>query len=115
MNPIHYVVLGSAAAAVLGLAFFALRGDDDSRPPAPVYGVKLPAGYQDWPLIAPAQEAAPLDELRVVVGNEVAMRAYRHDIRPFPDGTVLVKRAWKHVPSPDFTPASIPATPPPCR
>lgn len=109
MSRIHYVVLGSAAAAALGLAFFALRGDDDdARPAAPVYGVKLPAGYQDWPLIAPAQEAAPLDELRVVVGNAVAMRAYRDNVRPFPDGTVLVKRAWKHVPSPDFAPASIP-------
>jgi hypothetical protein len=27
---------------------------------------------------------------------------------PFPDGTVLVKLAWKHVQSPEFEPASIP-------
>ncbi|MFB8830373.1 cytochrome P460 family protein [Azotobacter sp. CWF10] len=107
MNRIHCIVLASAAAA-LGLAVFATRGSEDQRPAAPVYGVKLPVDYQDWPLIAPAQEAAPLDELRVVVGNPVAMRACRDNVRPFPDGTVLVKRAWKHVPSPDFAPASIP-------
>lgn len=75
---------------------------------APVYGVQLPDDYRDWPLVAPAQEAAPLDELRVVLGNPVAMRAYRNGTRPFPDGTVLAKLAWKHVQSPDFEPASIP-------
>lgn len=107
MNRIRYIVLASAAAA-LGVAFFAARDDEDWRPAAPVYGVKLPVGHEDWPLIAPAQEAAPLDELRVVVGNPVAVRAYRDNVRPFSDGTVLVKRAWKHVPSPDFAPASIP-------
>jgi hypothetical protein len=28
---------------------------------------------------------------------------------PFPDGTVLVKLAWKHVQSPEFEPALVPA------
>ncbi|PAU65168.1 cytochrome C oxidase subunit III [Pseudomonas sp. PIC25] len=96
------------ASTALALTVFAAHGSEERRPAAPIYGVELPADYQDWPLIAPAQEAAPLNELRVVVGNAVAMRAYRDGVRPFPDGTVLVKRAWKHVPSPDFAPASIP-------
>ncbi|KRA75567.1 cytochrome C oxidase subunit III [Caulobacter sp. Root656] len=75
---------------------------------SPIYGVSLPNGYRDWTLIAPAQEAAPLDELRAVVGNRKALKTYRAGARPFPDGTVLVKLAWKHTPSPDFPPASIP-------
>ncbi|RDZ27289.1 cytochrome P460 family protein [Lysobacter silvisoli] len=111
MNRLHYL-LPAAAAAALVLAVLACRydGRSDERPGpvAPIYGVGLPEGYPEWPLVAPAQEAAPLDELRAVVANEVAIRAYRQGVRPFPDGSVLVKRAWKHLPSPDFAPASIP-------
>lgn len=97
-----------AAALTLGLIGIVEARDGSRSPAAPIYGVQLPDGYGDWPLVAPAQEAAPLDELRVIVGNPIAMRAYRDNIRPFPDGSVLVKRAWKHEQSPDFEPASIP-------
>ena len=48
-------------------------------------------------MIAVAQEAG-LDELRGVLGNEIAVKAYRQGTLPFPDGTILVKLAWKHVP-----------------
>ena len=88
----------------------AARVGEEPALAAPVFGVTLPDGYRDWPLIAPAQEAAPFNELRVVVGNEVAMQAFRDNQRPFPDGTVLVKRAWKHVPSADFASASVPGS-----
>ncbi|MEL1263335.1 cytochrome P460 family protein [Pseudoxanthomonas putridarboris] len=106
MKPMHAVALLVAVAAVALIA--TARGGEEPPPAAPVFGVTLPDGYRDWPLIAPAQEAAPFDELRAVVGNAVAMRAFRDHQRPFPDGTVLVKRAWKRVPSPDFASASIP-------
>jgi hypothetical protein len=42
------------------------------------------------------------------VGNKIAMDAYRTGTLPFPDGTVLVKLAWKRVQSPEFEPASVP-------
>jgi len=77
-------------------------------PASPIYGVTLPPAYRQWELIAPAEEAEPLDELRVVLGNPVAVQAYRKGTLPFPDGTVLVKLAWKRVPSPEFEPASVP-------
>lgn len=75
---------------------------------SPIYGVRIPAGYRQWQLIAPAEEAAPLNEIRAVLGNAIAVDAYRDGALPFPDGTVLAKLAWKRVPSPDFAPASIP-------
>ena len=75
---------------------------------SPIYGVTLPKGYRQWQLIAPAIEAEPLNELRVVLGNTTAIKAYDQGTLPFPDGTVLVKLAWKHVQSPEFAPASIP-------
>jgi hypothetical protein len=78
------------------------------KPASPIYGVTIPDGYRQWQLIAPAQEAAPLNELRAVLGNAIAIKAYREGTLPFPEGTVLVKLAWKHVQSPEFKPASVP-------
>ncbi|MFK4387350.1 cytochrome P460 family protein [Bradyrhizobium sp. USDA 223] len=75
---------------------------------SPIFGVTIPAGYKQWELIAPAEEAAPLDELRAVVGNQAAIDAYQAGKLPFPDGTVLVKRAWKRKQSPEFASATIP-------
>jgi hypothetical protein len=43
---------------------------------SPIFGVTVPEGYKQWELIAPAEEAAPLDELRAVVGNRTAIDAY---------------------------------------
>ena len=75
---------------------------------SPIYGVTIPDGYRQWQLIAPALEAEPLDELRAVLGNAMAVDAYRKGTLPFPDGTVLVKLAWKQKPSPEFEPATVP-------
>ncbi|MBW7969543.1 cytochrome P460 family protein [Bradyrhizobium sp. BR 10289] len=75
---------------------------------SPIFGVTIPAGYKQWELIAPAEEAAPLDELRAVVGNQIAIDAYQAGKLPFPDGTILVKRAWKRKQSPEFASATVP-------
>jgi hypothetical protein len=75
---------------------------------SPIFGVVIPQGYRQWEMVAPAEEADPLNELRVVLGNTVATTAYRTGALPFPDGTVLVKLAWKHIQSPEFKAASVP-------
>jgi hypothetical protein len=75
---------------------------------SPIFGVTIPDGYKQWELIAPAEEAAPLNELRAVVGNQTAIDAYNDGKLPFPDGTILVKRAWKRTKSPEFASATIP-------
>ncbi|HEY0791206.1 MAG TPA: cytochrome P460 family protein [Chthoniobacterales bacterium] len=99
-------------AAVSLLAVLSLASDGaDTKDASPIFGVTIPQGYRRWELIAPAQEAAPLNELRAVLGNPVAIKAYQEGTLPFPDGTILVKMAWKHVPSPEFAPASIPGAP----
>ncbi len=99
-------------AVVLASSAFALKawsaGPADAENASPIFGVTIPAGYRQWELIAPAQEAEPLNELRAVLGNAVAIKAYRDATLPFPDGTVLAKLAWKHVTSPEFEPASVP-------
>jgi hypothetical protein len=84
------------------------RGTDDNV--SPIYGVTIPAGYRQWELIAVSQEAGRLDELRAILGNDVSIRAYRDATIPFPDGTVIVKLAWKRVPSTEFDGAFVPGS-----
>lgn len=108
MKPLHAGVLAVAVVSCALAMGLATRVGTAAKPSSPFYGVTVPDGYRQWQLIAPAQEAAPLDELRVVLGNDVAVEAYRRGTLPFPEGAVLAKLAWKHVPSPDFEPASIP-------
>jgi len=100
------LVLAAGGAAIS----IAASGSEDAAKPeaSPIYGVTIPKGYRQWQLVAPAIEAAPLDELRAVLGNEKAIDAYGKGTLPFPDGTVLVKLAWKQAPSPEFEPATIP-------
>lgn len=112
MKPRH-LALWSGALASLALTLGGVAAADADAGAgvdevSPIYGVHLPEGYRKWELIAPALEAAPLNELRAVVGNDIAVKAYQDGTLPFPDGTVLVKRAWKHVQSPEFESASIP-------
>jgi hypothetical protein len=75
---------------------------------SPIFGVVIPPGYRQWQLVGVAQETGALDELRAVVGNGPALRAYKGGALPFPDGTILVKLAWQHVQSGEYPPAFVP-------
>ena len=46
-----------------------------------------------------AHEEGSLNDIRAILGNDVAIKAYREDKLPFPDGTVIARVAWKDVPS----------------
>jgi hypothetical protein len=69
------------------------------EPAAAISAGKLPAGYRDWRLISVAREEGSLDDIRAVLGNDVAIKAYREGTRPFPDGTIIARLAWAHLPS----------------
>ncbi len=66
---------------------------------APIFGIKIPPGYRDWKLISVAHEEGDLNDLRAILGNDVAIKAYRADTLPFPDGTIIARLAWRYVPS----------------
>jgi hypothetical protein len=108
MKPGNRLLAAAAMISVMSVTMVAAENDTAAEGASPIYGVTIPPGYRQWQLVAVAQEAAPLDELRAVLGNALAIEAYRKGTLPFPDGTVLAKLAWKHVPSPEFAPASIP-------
>ena len=75
---------------------------------SPIFGVTIAPGYRRWEMVATSHEAGSLDELRGILGNDVAMKAYRDGTLPFPDGSVLAKLAWKHVPSTEMEGAFVP-------
>ena len=82
-------------AAVVALAALS----QDAGPAAPIYGITLPPGYRDWRLISVAHEEGSLNDLRAVLGNDAAIKAYREGKLPFPDGTIIARLAWSYVAS----------------
>jgi Cytochrome P460 len=86
--------LALTVAAILPLA--AGRGAQDDA--SPIFGVKIPAGYRDWRLISVAHEEGKLNDLRAILGNDVALKAAREGNLPFPDGTIIARLAWNYVP-----------------
>jgi hypothetical protein len=49
-----------------------------------MFGIKLPKGYHDWRVVSVAHEAGALNDIRVVLGNDIAINAHRDGTRPFP-------------------------------
>lgn len=97
------IALGASAALFLGIALPKVAAQARERAPAsasPVYGVKLPAGYRDWKLISVAQENGKNNDIRAILGNDIAVKAFRSGNRPFPDGAVIVRLAWRYQSSP---------------
>lgn len=106
--------LGAFVVSSLAVGVAASQSADPATPSenaSPIYGVNIPEGYRDWKFIAPAQEAPPLDELRAVLGNDIAVDAYKKGTLPFPDGSILVKLAYKRKQSTEFAPATVPGAP----
>jgi len=92
--PVFVFAAAAAACVIAAMPFAAGRADDEG---SPIFGVKIPAGYHEWELTAVSHESG-LDELRGILGNATALKAYRDGTLPFPDGTILAKLAWKHQP-----------------
>ena len=85
MKPIVFFVIALATIA--------------AQQPTPVFVTDIPAGYRDWRLISVAHEAGDLNDIRAILGNDAAINAYRDGKQSFPDGAVIARIAWRHVPS----------------
>jgi hypothetical protein len=48
-------------------------------------------GYRDWRLISVAPEEGNLNDIRAILGNDIAIKSYREGKLPFPDGTNVRK------------------------
>src|ERR1043165_3371808 len=66
---------------------------------APIFAKKIPAGYRDWKVVSVAHEAGELNDIRAVLGNDIAIKAYREGKLPFPEGAIVGRVAWSYVAS----------------
>jgi hypothetical protein len=66
---------------------------------SPIFGITVPPGFRDWKVISIAHEAGSNNDLRVVLGNDIAIRAFREGRLPYPDGTIIARMAWRYTPS----------------
>lgn len=101
------VVVLLAAAGILVSAFPGATAADIVAAPT---GVTIPKGYRNWQAVAPSQRD-DMGEIQVILGNGIAMKAYRTHTLPFPDGAILAKLAWKRVKSAEFDNTFVPGDP----
>lgn len=66
---------------------------------APAFVTKMPAGYRDWTVISVSHEAGNINSIGAVLGNDVAVKAYREGKLPFPDGSIIAAIHYAYVPS----------------
>jgi hypothetical protein len=99
---------GTAGATTPKSTEVSLGGGSGNDTGSPIFGVKLPDGYRQWELIAVSQGK---DELKSVVGNGIALKAYREGKLPFPDGAIMVKLSWKREPLAGFDGDFVPGAP----
>jgi hypothetical protein len=95
-----FAYLFGAVAALTGTLFYMTnasgRADEEA---VPIFGIRIPPGYRDWRVISVAHEEGNNNDLRAVLGNDIAIKAYREGKLPFPDGTIIARLAWSYVPS----------------
>jgi hypothetical protein len=77
----------------------AVEAESNNREGSPIFVTEIPPGYRDWRLISVAHEEGDLDDIRAILGNDTAIKAYREGTLPFPEGTIIARVAWSYVPS----------------
>jgi hypothetical protein len=89
-----------AFATVAGIVASSARASGHADEAADtIFGIKIPPGYRDWKLISVAHEEGSLNDIRAILGNDRAIKAYREGKLPFPDGAIIARLAWSYVPS----------------
>ena len=90
-----------AVGAIAGAAAYMVpaSGQADGET-APIYGIRIPPGYRDWRLISVNHLAGGnLKQVRAQLGNDIAIKAFREGILPFPDGTIIAALHWTEISS----------------
>jgi Cytochrome P460 len=89
-----------AVAMVAGIAAYMPPASGQTHgEAAPIFVTKIPPGYRDFRLISVAHEEGNLNSLGAVLGNDVAIKAYREGTLPYPNGTIIVALHYRHAPS----------------
>jgi len=74
-------------------------GANTNKGSFPLFVTNIPPGYRDWKLVSVAHEEGKLNDIRAILGNDMAIKAYREGKFPFPDGSIIARLAWNYVPA----------------
>ena len=91
------VIVATLAGVASSTATTTRRATDEAA--APIFVKTIPAGYRDWKVVSVAHEAGELNDIRAVLGNDIAIKAYRDGKLPFPEGAIVGRIAWGFVAS----------------
>lgn len=95
MKRITFLLVAVATLAG-GVAFTATASRHADGEAVPIFVTRIPPGYRDWRLISVAREEGNLNDIRAILGNNKAIKAYREGKLPFPDGTIIARIAWSY-------------------
>src|SRR5579862_385940 len=98
MKAIVFAVISLTALAAI-VAYIGPAYGQPSNETAPIFVRIIPAGYRDWRLVSVAHEEGSFNSFAAVLGNDVAIKAYREGTLPFPDGAIIAALHYSHTPS----------------
>jgi len=98
MKRITFLLVAVATLAGV-IASMAPASGQAGQEAAPIFVTDIPAGYRDWKLVSVAHEAGDLNDIRAILGNDIAVKAYREGKLPFPEGAIVGRIAWAYVSS----------------
>jgi hypothetical protein len=96
----HIAFLLVAVATLAGVfVFMAPVSGHAAGEAAPVFVTQIPPGYRDWKVISVAHEEGNLNSFGAILGNDIAIKAYREGKLPFPDGTMIAALHYRYASS----------------
>ena len=95
------ITLLLVVATLAGLAVLTLITSrrTTAQETAAIFVKEIPRGYRDWKVVSVAHEADELNDIRPVLGNDIAIKAYREGKLPFPEAAIVGGIVWAFVPS----------------
>jgi Cytochrome P460 len=98
MRRIAFLVVAVATVAAVVASMIPASGQAVGQA-APIYVTKMPPGFRDWTVISVSHEAGNINSIGAVLGNDVAVKAYREGKLPFPEGSIIAAVHYAYVPS----------------
>jgi hypothetical protein len=91
------LILIAAMAAMVG--YIGPAYGQSTHDAAPIFLNEIPPGYRDWKVISVAHGAGNFNSLGAILGNDLAISAYRKGDLPFPDGAIIAALHYSHTSS----------------
>jgi hypothetical protein len=98
-------LLGAAISLTGIVVYMAGASGVPDEEAAPLFGIRIPPGYRDWKLISVAHEEGNNNDLRAVLGNDVASCRFRTAqlLPDWPGVTSLLSKTTKSLAVPNLS------------